>query len=250
MGNLPTRRRLSSSVLLLLGLLLTNALVYLWGVALQPPPQNGDPLPPLPDAAAPLALLDDGAAAPAAPAPSSEPVTAARPEVDAPAERLAPDALAARDQPRGLAACLTWGPYTERKPLDDALAELEPFLRNHEIRQAEVNDQPDYLVFVGARGSRNRARQILEELKSQNIDSAIIRLDDDNAISVGVFSQPRRAERQQRRVSDLGYEVEIRELTRTHEVFQLIGWPRAGTVELPRPADGYCDAIAQGSGFL
>jgi len=246
---------------LLLGLLLTNALVYLWGAALQPPPQSRDPLPPLPDAAAPLALLEDGAAEGLAPSSPSESVTAptvsngrvsaAQPhDADAPAAQPGPETLASRDQPRGLAACLTWGPYTEREPLNNALAELEPFLRNHEIRRAEVSDEPDYLVFIGARGSRNRARQILEELKSQNIDSAIIRLDDDNAISVGVFSQSRRAERQQRRVSDLGYEVEIRELTRTHEVFQLIGWPRAGTVQLPRPADGYCDAIAQGSGFL
>jgi len=160
-------------------------------------------------------------------------------------------AQAARGDPRGLAACLIWGPYTEREPLNNVLAELEPFLRNHEVRQTEVNAAPDYLVFIGAGGSRNRARQILNELKSQDIDSALIRLDEsDNAISVGVFSQASRAERQRRRVADLGYDAAVRELARTHEVFQLVGWPRAGSAELPRRPDGYWDNIAQGSGLL
>jgi len=219
-------------------------------------------VPPLPEAAAPLALLEDAATAQAAPAVASKADPSAAAVADdagsadgavnrLPSTQIAADALASSDEPRGLAACLLWGPYTEREPLARALAELEPFLRNHEIREAEVNAEPDYLVFIGTRGSRNRARQILEELKSQDIDSAIIRLDEsDNAISVGVFSQPGRAERQRRRVAELGYSVEVRELPRTHQVFQLVGWPRAATQELPRPADGYCDAIAQGSGFL
>ena len=56
---------------------------------------------------------------------------------------------------------------------------------------------------------------MLRELQSQGVEShLILRGRNQNALSVGVFSQRRRAEAQQQRVAKLGYEVLLQTLAR------------------------------------
>jgi hypothetical protein len=142
--------------------------------------------------------------------------------------------------------CRVWGPAQsaeELAELGDRLAAQGGF---PEIRESYVQSEPDYMVYVSKLGSRERAKMTAGELKSLDIDSYLINRDDQGPIlSVGVFSQKVRAERQRERLQTLGYDVVLEVLERNQTVFELTAHV---LVESPEYATSTspCPAIAQG----
>lgn len=204
------------------------------------------------DAAAPpgpVAARPDGAAAmarsPAAEGPSS---------ADAPAPRLAPvitPELAKRVSLRKPApVCHAWGPFTTLEEAEQLARRLGLPGRDFEVFESEVAADPDYLVTVRASGSRDAAERVLEELGSRGVDSYLLeRAGAASVLAAGVFSAAARADAQQSRLAELGYDAAVQPLQRAHQVYHLLA-------RLPASADpevtplGACGDIAPLEQFL
>ncbi len=141
--------------------------------------------------------------------------------------------------------CRLWGP--ESDPLDfevlqNQLSELGGF---PEIVEMQVEGKPDYLVYVANLGSRDNAKRVSAELLSQDIESYLINRDDGSRIlSVGVFSRAQLAERQLKRVSDLGYAGQIEKLPRAQVVYNLTAHVTLDS-DLYKTSTSACMAFAQ-----
>lgn len=142
-------------------------------------------------------------------------------------------------------ACHTWGPFTTKAELEPVETEIVAAGGQTRVTETTVPGRSDYLVYIGTPGKAENARRILEELKSQEIDSALIaRGRFNNTLSVGVFSRRDRAERQLGRVSKLGYDAGIKEIDHSYNVFHLEARVIAG-FEPAVPPSGPCNEIAQ-----
>ena len=141
--------------------------------------------------------------------------------------------------------CRLWGPVSdplEFQVLQSQLSELGGF---PEIVEMQVEGKPDYLVYVANLGSRDNARRVSAELLSQNIESYLINRDDGSRIlSVGVFSRVQLAQRQLKRVSDLGYAGRMEELPRAQVVYNLTAHVALDS-DLYKTSTSACMAFAQ-----
>ena len=130
--------------------------------------------------------------------------------------------LADAVDPRPELQCLSYGPFNDAEALVALQTRVEESGGTSEVHQSQIFEDPDYLVYVGQRGKADNARRVLQELKSQSIDSAlIVRGPYNNTLSVGVFSRPERAERQRAMVAKLGYEVGVETIDRSYDVYHL-----------------------------
>lgn len=164
-------------------------------------------------------------------------------EIEAPAE-FETDAAALDGEPVQV-VCHVWGPFQNRTELEKVEKDVVAAGGETRVTQSTVPGRSDYLVYIGTPGKAENARRILEELKSQDIDSALIaRGRFNNTLSVGVFSRDVRAQRQLRRVTKLGYDAGIKEIERSHEVFHLEARVLAN-FEPPVAPNGPCSEIAQ-----
>ena len=187
-------------------------------------------------------------------AASRAPIDAARPLAEQPPASLRlvseiphdNDAqLAQLAAPQPELQCLSYGPFNDQEALATLRTRIEESGGTSEVHQSQVFEDPDYLVYVGQRGKADNARRVLQELKSQSIDSAlIVRGPYNNTLSVGVFSRPERAERQRAMVAKLGYEVGVETIDRSYDVYHLEA--RIPADFLVSEANGKpCAAIAQ-----
>ncbi|MCZ6886863.1 MAG: SPOR domain-containing protein [Gammaproteobacteria bacterium] len=120
-------------------------------------------------------------------------------------------------------ACLAAGPFDDFAAVDAIKTRIVSNGGRAKVLSEQIVGSPDYLVYIGPTGSRGTARRMLQELKGQALDCHIIT--DGvlaNALSLGVFTDRRRAEAQRQRVAELGYEVNLRSLSRTHTVYRLL----------------------------
>jgi len=196
---------------------------------------------------APVSARSDGAAA-LAQSP------AAGGSGDAPAPRLAPvitPELAKRVSLRKPApVCRAWGPFTTLDEAESLARRLGLPGRDFEIFESEVAADPDYLVTVRAPGSREAAERVLEELSGRGVDSYLLeRAGAASVLAAGVFSAAERADTQQSRLAELGYDAAVEPLQRAHQVYHLLA-------RLPASADpevaplGACSDIAPLEQFL
>jgi hypothetical protein len=167
---------------------------------------------------------------------------------------LEPESIASRgSEPMNeVLSCLTWGPFHDPSAVDVLRTQLEAEGADCKVVASEVAADPDYLVFLGPTDSREAARRLLEELKSQGLESNIIsRGALENAISVGVFTREQFAIAHQKRIEDRGYEVGLRQVPRMQTVYHVLAESPAqsllATLEVaasPPPGikDGPCDA--------
>ena len=150
----------------------------------------------------------------------------------------------------GARICHAWGPDSE---INEVRA-LEQKVRvegvETEVFEKEVLSASDYLVYIGPLAAPEGARRLLEELRSQAIESHLInqgRFSD--MLSVGVFSQKSRARKQQEKVAELGYEVAIEELQHARLVYHLLVNAPADFVPEITPNEA-CNEIAPTHQFL
>jgi len=168
-------------------------------------------------------------------------------EIEAPAEFQTDAAALDRElhpEPAQV-VCHVWGPFENRTELEKVEMDIVSAGGETRVTQSTVPGRSDYLVYIGTPGKAENARRILEELKSQDIDSALItRGRFNNTLSVGVFSRNVRAQRQLRRVTKLGYDAGIKEISRSYDVFHLEARVLAD-FEPPVAPNGPCSEIAQ-----
>ncbi|MCC6171184.1 MAG: hypothetical protein IT481_04045 [Gammaproteobacteria bacterium] len=138
--------------------------------------------------------------------------------------------------------CASMGPFSDAEGLAQATAMLQQ--DGYAPRQRAANGAVVDSYMVVIRRLRNEADQarVVARLNRGGLDDAfaIPKLDDGHAVSVGLFSQARRAERRALAVGKMGFKAEIVERTRPDKVYWL-------DFDLKTPAAGSADPFAAGS---
>ncbi len=154
-------------------------------------------------------------------------------------------ALVANQAPAAIKECRVWGPESDPDTFAPLQSELDQIGGFPEIIEMQVAGKPDYLVYVANLGSRDNAKRVASELRSQDIESYLINRDDGSRIlSVGVFSRKRLADRQLQKVTDLGYAGQVDELPRAQTVYNLTAHVELDS-QLYKTSTSACMAFAQ-----
>ena len=119
--------------------------------------------------------------------------------------------------------CRVWGPAPAAEEFAELMAALTESGGLPEIQEIDIQLPPDYLVFVQGLPSLSHARQTAAALRDMNIENFVIDQDDTGpGVSVGVFSRRPLAERQQEKVSGMGYDVAIKPMEKSQKAYNLV----------------------------
>jgi len=144
--------------------------------------------------------------------------------------------------PTAARRCASMGPFSDAEGLAQVTAMLQQ--DGYAPRQRTANGAVVDSYMVVIRQLRNEADQarVVARLNRGGLDDAfaIPKLDDGHAVSVGLFSQARRAERRVLAVGKMGFKAEIVERTRPGKVYWL-------DFDLKTPAAGSADPFAAAS---
>lgn len=114
--------------------------------------------------------------------------------------------------------CWFLGPYAKR---EDRFA-VPPGLNLRWVEE-EYRRGSDFWVYLGPFATSKAAGQVFEELRRKKIDSFVIRQGAlKNAVSLGVFSDPERAQKHIRSMDKRGYSAEVREIVKYAERYWLV----------------------------
>lgn len=165
-----------------------------------------------------------------APAAAEAPVTVHTPPVQ-PVE-VPPIERRSIPAPRPAVVCRAWGPFPEQADAAELVERLALPEDSYRIVESEVAVHADYLVTIRGAEPRRAAAQLIEQLASQEIETHL--LDRPGVVlAAGVFRSAARAEAQQRRLLELGYDATVEPLERTERAFHLLA-----RVAADRPVGG------------
>ncbi|MBL4657896.1 MAG: hypothetical protein JKX73_07835 [Flavobacteriales bacterium] len=160
----------------------------------------------------------------------------------------------------GNASTVCWliGPFTEEVSSKQVVGRLEVLNISLQLTSLSITGRPDYWVHLEPLVSRRESIKLLRQLNAKNIDSFLITKGAlENGISLGVFTQHKRAIKLSEERVAQGYEAKIKEIPRVHTqvwaVFdtgkygkftdKLWGVIKKGNSRLERQKN-YCDKIA------
>ena len=133
-----------------------------------------------------------------------------RAESSAPADAVAPEA----------AVCLYLGSFEEESRARVVEQRLLSLDIQAEVRSVDAAAGVEYWVYLPPLASRQASLRQLRELQARRIDSYIITQGElANGISLGIFPRNDSANSVMQRLRDVGYEPQIRELSRAHRSF-------------------------------
>lgn len=132
------------------------------------------------------------------------------------AQSVAPDDLAAPEA----AVCLFLGSFDEEvraKVVEQRLLSLDI---QADVRSLDAAAGVEYWVYLPPLASRQASLRQLRELQARRIDSYIITQGElANGISLGIFPRSDSADSVMQRLREVGYEPQMRELSRAHRSF-------------------------------
>lgn len=118
------------------------------------------------------------------------------------------------------AVCLFLGSFEEEaraKVVEQRLLSLDI---QAQVRSVDAAAGIEYWVYLSPLASRQASLRQLRELQARRIDSYIITQGDlANGISLGIFPRRDSAESVMQRLREVGYEPQLRELSRAHRSF-------------------------------
>lgn len=133
-----------------------------------------------------------------------------RAESSAPADDVAPEA----------AVCLYLGSFEEESKARVVEQRLLSLDIQAEVRSVDAAAGVEYWVYLPPLASRQASLRQLRELQARRIDSYIITQGElANGISLGIFPRNDSANSVMQRLRDVGYEPQIREISRAHRSF-------------------------------
>ncbi|QNH02058.1 SPOR domain-containing protein [Pseudomonas sediminis] len=133
-----------------------------------------------------------------------------RAESSAPADAVAPEA----------AVCLYLGSFEEESRARVVEQRLLSLDIQAGVRSVDAAAGVEYWVYLPPLASRQASLRQLRELQARRIDSYIITQGElANGISLGIFPRNDSANSVMQRLRDVGYEPQIRELSRAHRSF-------------------------------
>ncbi|HBZ95631.1 MAG TPA: sporulation protein [Pseudomonas sp.] len=140
-------------------------------------------------------------------------------EADKPSSRNEPSAPVDAASPEA-AVCLFLGSFEEEaraRVVEQRLLSLDI---QAEVRSVDAAAGVEYWVYLPPLASRQASLRQLRELQARRIDSYIITQGElANGISLGIFPRNDSANSVMQRLRDVGYEPQIRELSRAHRSF-------------------------------
>ncbi|MEO9335788.1 SPOR domain-containing protein [Ectopseudomonas guguanensis] len=140
-------------------------------------------------------------------------------EADTPRSRSESSAAADAVAPEA-AVCLFLGSFDEEtraRVVEQRLLSLDI---QAEVRSIDAAAGVEYWVYLPPLASRQASLRQLRELQARRIDSYIITQGElANGISLGIFPRNDSANSVMQRLRDVGYEPQIRELSRAHRSF-------------------------------
>lgn len=140
------------------------------------------------------------------------------PEVEAPAaEDAAGQAMAQLPN----AVCATIGPFERLETAQVAEERLESFGLAAAVRESGGQIRSGFWVYLPPYSSRSEAKRIEDELRGRNVSDLFIVTGSDqrNAISLGLFSTPERADQRAAEIGRLGYTPRVAERFRDATVY-------------------------------
>ena len=209
---------------LFLALVLANVLTFVWtqwhSSEATPAAAPGTAVPT-------LQLASEAHSTPAAEAPSVAPEVEAPPSEESafPGETPAdPTAVAAIDpgvNTDNAARCVSIGPFRDLSEATQASATLREASYEPRTRVAEGDIWAGLWVYLDDLPSRDEAQRAMTLLKRRGISDAYIMpsADQTNDISLGVFSEPARAQRRAEEIRALGFTPTIADRTRRGPVY-------------------------------
>jgi hypothetical protein len=117
--------------------------------------------------------------------------------------------------------CFTLGPYREREIADATAAQIRAAGLPASRRASVEPELRGYWVLIPPLSTKAAADAIAEQLQRRGVQDFFVTEEPPNAVSLGVFSQRRYAERRLRQMQELGYEVEIEPIYRDRTVYWL-----------------------------
>jgi cell division septation protein DedD len=114
------------------------------------------------------------------------------------------------------AACISVGPFRDAAAAEQAVATLVAAGHSLAQRTAEEDFWIGYWVYLEELASESAAREVAAQMREGGIADAYVVSDEElgTLVSLGVFSEARRADRQRERTRSLGREPGIVERTR------------------------------------
>jgi hypothetical protein len=131
--------------------------------------------------------------------------------------------------------CYTLGPFSEMQTLRLVTREIKDYVVEASFRSREEQEQTKFRVFIRPLGSKQAAKALVKELVSKNIRDYFIITSgpNKNGISLGYFSNKRRAYGHAERVRKLGFDVVVEPVFRTYTIYWLDYRIKAGN-EIPQ----------------
>ena len=119
--------------------------------------------------------------------------------------------------------CYTLGPFSEMQTLRLVTREIKDYVVEASFRSREEQEQTMFRVFLKPVGSKQEANALIKQLVSKNIKDYFIITDgpNKNGISLGYFSNKRRAYGHADRVRKLGFDVVVEPVFRTYIIYWL-----------------------------
>jgi hypothetical protein len=117
--------------------------------------------------------------------------------------------------------CFTLGPYRDRELADDAAGRIREVGLPASRRSSVERVLRSYWVLIPPLANKEAADAIAAQLKRRGVKDFFVTEEPPNAVSLGVFSQRRYADRRVSEMEHLGYEVEVEPIYRDRTVYWL-----------------------------
>jgi hypothetical protein len=204
---------------LFLALLLANIIVFAWMQWHAPAGPGGAA--PTASSVPTLQLASEGVKETAPVAAPSEVAKPAPPAVAAPTESTAGPTDQSGALLKGVARCISLGPFRDLAEASQASSTMRGSGYAPRTRLAQGDVWAGLWVYLADLPSRAEAQRAMAVLKQRGVADAYIMpaADQTNVISLGIFSEPQRAQRRAEEVRALGFTPTIADRTRKDTVY-------------------------------
>jgi len=122
-----------------------------------------------------------------------------------------------------VASCYTLGPFKDKEIMQQLKISLSEHVDGMTVRKLRDSEKHRYWVYIPSLGTRKRARDMVERLRSSKIKDFYIILNGDarNGVSLGHFKEQVHANRRFKKVKSLGFDAEIKVIYRDFDVYWL-----------------------------
>lgn len=120
-------------------------------------------------------------------------------------------------------SCYTLGPFKDKDIMQQVRVSLSEHVKDMSVRKLSDSEKHRYWVYIPPLKNRRQAKLMVNKLRESNVKDFYIILNGDtrNGVSLGHFKEQLHANRRFKKVSNLGYNVEIKVIYREFDVYWL-----------------------------